>query len=116
MSKLDSLRSRYLKDPIPVRLGGLAANLSRVASFSKNDSHHKVVSTILQESKWFIEWTAAELKIEDISELVELQIQMAIWEKQSHNKWSDHNWRSELADQSKQWSHSILKMSGLLSS
>ena len=37
MSKLDGLRSRYLKDPIPVRLGGLAANLSRVASFSKND-------------------------------------------------------------------------------
>lgn len=115
MSKLDKLRSRYLNDPIPVRLGGLAANLARVASFSENDDHHKVVLTTLQESKWFIEWTAPELNAENIAELVKLQIQMAIWEIQSQNRWNNHNWRSELFDQSKQWSQRILQMSGLLS-
>ena len=72
MSKLEKLRLRYLNDPIPVRLGGLAANLARVASFSKNDDHHKVVTTTLQESKWFIEWTAIELNSEDVAELVKL--------------------------------------------
>lgn len=116
MKKLDKLRSRYLKDPIPVRLGGLAANLSRVSSFSKNEDHQKVVSTILEESKWFIEWTAADLRTEEIAELVKLQIQMAIWDRQSYNKWRDDNWRSELVAKSKRWSQSILQMSGLLSS
>lgn len=116
MSKLEELRLRYLNDPISVRLGGIAANLARIASFSKNDAHYKVVMTILQESKWFIEWTAAELNTEDIAELVKLQLQMAIWEIQSHNKWNDHYWRSALSNQSQQWSHNILKMSGLLNS
>ncbi len=34
MTKLESLRLRYVRDPVPVRLGGLAANLARIASFS----------------------------------------------------------------------------------
>lgn len=116
MRKNDKLRSRYLKDPIPVRLGGLAANLARVASFCKNDAHHKVVSATLQESKWFIEWTAAELNTENSAELVKLQIQIAVWELQSQTKWQNHLWRSELTDKSKQWSFRILQMSGLLNS
>ena len=116
MNKLDKIRSRYLNDPIPVRLGGLAANLARVASFSKNDGHHQVVLNTLLESKWFIEWTATELNPEIAEKLVELQIQLAIWEIRSHHKWNDHNWRAELADQSQQWSQRILNMSGLLNS
>jgi len=113
MTKLERLRSRYLNDPIPVRLGGLAANLARVASFSKHDSHCEAVSAILQESKWFIEWFAPEQEKVNIAELVQLQIQMAIWQIQSNKKWKDNNWRSELAAQSEQWSRHILHMSGL---
>lgn len=30
MTKLEKLRSRYIQDPVPVRLGGLAANLARL--------------------------------------------------------------------------------------
>lgn len=114
MSKLDKLRSRYLNDHISVRLGGLAANLARVASFSNHDAHHAVVSATLQESKWFIEWTAAELDAQEIAELVRLQVQMAIWQIQSQKKWNDDSWRSELVSQSHQWSQRILQMSGLL--
>ena len=104
MNKLDKLRTRYLKDSIPIRLGGLAANLARVASFSKNDDHQNVVESTLQESKWFIEWTAFELSTEIIAELVQLQILMAKWEIQSHKKWNDRSWRAELAEQSMDWS------------
>jgi len=114
MNNLEKRRRRYLSDSIPVRLGGLAANLARVASFSKNDEHQMVVNTTLQESKWFIEWTAGELNTEDIAELVQLQIQMAKWEIQSHKQWNDQNWRTELANQSTDWSKRLLEMSGLL--
>ena len=116
MTKLNKLRSRYLKDPLPVRLGGLAANLARVASFSKHDGHLDVVSATLQESKWFIEWTAAELAIQETAELVRLQIQLALWQLQSHKKWHDESWRLELVAKSKEWSQRVLEMSGLLSS
>ncbi|MDZ7342922.1 MAG: hypothetical protein ONA90_00240, partial [candidate division KSB1 bacterium] len=72
MTKLDRLRERYLQDSIPVRLGGLAANLARVQSFSKHPAHREVVYSILQESKWFIEWTATALDIQEAAELVKL--------------------------------------------
>lgn len=114
MSKLDKIRERYLFDPIPVQLGGLAANLARVASFTKNDEHHELVLTVLQESKWFIEWTAAKMNVEDTAVLVQLQIQLAKWEIQSHKKWHDKKWRTDLTYNSQQWSLRVLEMSGLL--
>jgi hypothetical protein len=116
MTKRETLRLRYLRDSMPVRLGGLAANLARVASFSKHDGHMNAVSASLQESKWFIEWIAPEMEKEKAAELVKLQIQMATRQLQSETKWNDSSWRSELAIQSRQWSERILKMSGLLTS
>jgi hypothetical protein len=47
MSNLEQRRSRYLQDNLPIRLGGLAANLSRIASFSKHDGVGDVVLSIL---------------------------------------------------------------------
>ena len=64
MKNLAKRRSRYLQDSTSVRLGGLAANLGRVASFSNHADHKEVVNSILQESKWFIEWMAGELEID----------------------------------------------------
>ena len=101
MIKLDKRRSRYLQDPIVTRLGGLAANLGRIASFSKHEAHQEVVSSILQESKWFIEWTAAELDIQRSAELIRLQVQLALWHLQSQAKWHDDRWRLALSTGSK---------------
>ncbi len=116
MSKLEKIRSRYLQDSVATRLGGLAANLARVASFSKNEGNREAVLATLQESKWFIEWTAGELNFQEAAELINLQIQIALWQLQSHKEWNDNSWRSELLTQSQQWSQRILQMSGLLSS
>jgi hypothetical protein len=114
MTKLEKLRSRYIQDPVPTRLGGLAANLARVASFSKHAGHQEVVSSILQESKWFIEWTAVELNIQQTAELVTLQVQMALWSLQAPDQWQDESWRLALASESERWSQRVLDMSGLL--
>lgn len=114
MKGLQQLRDRYMQDPIPVRLGGLAANLSRVASFSKHAGHREAVSEMLEESKWFIEWTASELEIERAAELVRLQVQLALWQLQSQTEWDNENWRNGLAVDSRQLSERLLEMSGLL--
>jgi hypothetical protein len=114
MNQLGSLRSRYLRDPIPTRLGGLAANLARVASFSRHDGHRSAVSAAIRESKWFIEWTAAELPIEETVELVRLQSQLARWEVQSKDNWDTEAWREDLMKESRRWSERLIGMSGLL--
>lgn len=116
MSKLDKLRTRYSHDSIAVRLGGLAANLVRVASFSKKEENREAVLATMQESKWFIEWTAGELDFQDAAELIDLQLQIALWQLHATEKWNDNTWRSELIELSQQWSQRILQMSGLLSS
>ena len=114
MKNLESTRSRYLRDATSTRLGGLAANLARVASFSQNDDHRQAVSATMHESRWFIEWTAAELSFEDTAELVGLQLQLARWEIQSKDKWGNERWRQDLMNESRRWSERLLGMSGLL--
>ncbi len=114
MSQLECLRSRFLRDPIPTRLGGLAANLARVASFSRHDGHQLAVSATMRESKWFIEWTAAELSPEETAQLVRLQSQLARWEIQSKDNWGNESWRQDLMNESKRWSERLIGMSGLL--
>jgi hypothetical protein len=113
MINLENLRRRYIKDSIPVRLAGLAANLLRIANFSKNANHREVVSSIVNESKWFIEWTAAELEVERAAELVGLQLLLASWDFQSHDRWQFEEWRSSLSAQARVWSERILQMSGV---
>ncbi|MFQ5633688.1 MAG: hypothetical protein ACE5I1_33400 [bacterium] len=114
MRGLEKLHARYMQDPIPVRLGGLAANLSRVASFSKHAEHKGAVSEMMQESKWFIEWTAAELEIERAAELVRLQVRLAAWQVQAQTEWDNESWGNRLITDSRQWSERLLETSGLL--
>ena len=114
MKNREERRARYLRDSTPVRLGGLAANLGRIASFSKYADHQDVVASILQESKWFIEWSAADLDIQQGAELVKLQVQLALWQLQSQKDWANETWRTDFAADAKQWSERLLEMSGLL--
>jgi hypothetical protein len=109
-----AIRERYLRDDLPVRLGGLAANLSRIKSFASQDANHEVVESILDESKYFIEWTAAEVEIDTAAELVELQIQLACWQRRWASIWADSVQRNRVAEQSSAWSKRILDLSGLL--
>ncbi len=54
MIDLDHIRNRYRQDPLPFRLGGLAADLARVASFSHNPAHLTAVSSLLWEAAHFV--------------------------------------------------------------
>lgn len=62
MKDWTAVRERYLRDNLSVRLGGLAANLSRINSFAAHDASREAVESMIDESKLFIEWTAAEAK------------------------------------------------------
>jgi len=108
------IRERYLSDDLPIQLGGLAANLSRIKSFVIHDANREVVDSLIEESKFFIEWTATATDLEVAAELVELQIQLARWQRKWSSIWDDPELRREVAEQSNTWSKRLLTLSGLL--
>jgi hypothetical protein len=108
------VRERYLRDELPTRLGGIAANLARVSTFSRNPGNKEAVNRLLDESKFFIEWTAGEATVETAAELVELQVQLARWQRRWDEIWEDAPWRMEVAESARGWSNRVLQASGLL--
>jgi hypothetical protein len=110
------IQERYLRDAIPVRLGGLAANLRRINSFAAQDASRDTVASIIEESKFFIEWTAHDTQIETAGELVEIQVQLARWLYAWLQIWPDLTRRQQVAEQSLAWSERVLTLSGLLKS
>ena len=114
MIDLSAKRTRYLKDSVQIRLGGIAANLSRVNTFSNNSKHSVVVSNLLNESRYFIEWTTKEADLETQIKLVEIQLQMSLWIQKWDDVWNNQSTRTQMAEESKKWSDQILKISGFM--
>src|SRR2546427_10574538 len=79
MKDFASVKARYLRDPIPVRLGGLAADLARIGSASANAANGEAVHVLLEETRRFIEWTAAELNVDVAGEVVDLNCRWHFW-------------------------------------
>lgn len=116
MINLEAIRTRYLQQDKARRLGGVAANLARVASFVDNPNNFKAVETIIEESKFLIEWIAPDLPLDVQTNLIELQIQLSLW----HLKFPEISQNPEslknLIDQASVWSKKILKLSGFVES
>ncbi|MFQ5906916.1 MAG: hypothetical protein ACE5JA_10160, partial [bacterium] len=115
MKNETTIRKRYMLDKLPVRLGGLAANLARIKSFSDHPEHKDLVESLLEESKFFIEWTAPDTELTIQTELVNLQLQLALWQLRWKSIWVDPVQRARVAKQADEWSGRVLEMSGLLS-
>ncbi len=114
MTDCSKLRERFLRDSLPVRLGGLAANLARARSFSSNPMHGAVVAQLLEESAWFIEWAAPEAPLETQLILVDCQRQLARWRLSWADIWADPKRRVDVAERAGAWSQKLLNLSGLV--
>lgn len=110
---LDKKQERFQGENISIRLGHIASNLARIKSFSFI-AHKEAVSSVIDETKWFIEWTAAEIEPVYAEELVNIQVQLAMWELSWDDIWSDEKIRTEVAQQAGVWSERVLDLSGLL--
>jgi hypothetical protein len=108
------IKARYLRDTLPIRLGGIAANLARAHSFTRNPLNEQAVEGLLEESKYLIEWTAPDAEVDAASRLVELQIQLALWQRDWKSIWGNPAQRQAVADRCQAWSDQVLEMSGLL--
>jgi hypothetical protein len=116
--QLGAIRERYLRDGLPTRLGGLAANLARIVSFTNQPNetgkYSAAVGHLLHESEWFIEWNGPDAPLETQAELVQLQIQLAVWHLAWTQRRMDESQRREMIAQARVWSDRVLELSGLL--
>lgn len=117
MNNIARIKERYLRDDLPRRLGGLAADLARIASSARHPAGRESVAAMLEESQYFIEWTAgdlAETDIEAAAELVDIQVMLALWRRAWADASQNPHQRSLLSLQAKKWSDQVLDYSGLL--
>lgn len=111
-----TIHMRFLKQPLSIRLGGLAADLARVSSFAKIPDA-LATNTMIEEGRAFIEWSAPDLlpnRVDDAARLVDIQRELTHWYWIWHEAQHDPAERAKLAQQAQAWSDEILEMSGLL--
>ncbi len=104
-----AIRDRYLQDPLPIRLGGLAADLARIASWADNPKNHRAVASLLEEGKYFCEWAAPDAPFEIQEVLAEVQLQLACW----HRRWLSGEPDPRMPEEAQRWSDRLLELSGL---
>ena len=114
MKDWQALQTRYLRDRYPTRMGNLASNLSRIKTQIQKLISPNSIEYLLQESKYFVEWTGKETDIDTAAELVELQLQLARWQLRWHEIWESPQEREQVADRCRAWSERVLQLSGLL--
>jgi len=110
----EKLKKRFLQDPLPLRLGALSATLARISSSARNSNNPEVVTDLLDEAKYLIEWTAAEAEIETAAELVRMKRLITLWLSAWHESSQNSKQRILLSVQAKDWSDRAIDFSGLL--
>jgi hypothetical protein len=109
----EQLRERFLRDPLPRRLGGLAATLGRISSSARNSTDPNIVFNLLDEAKHLIEWTAADTEPETAAELVQMQTMISLWQRAWDEASQYPKQRILLSVQAKEWSDKAVDFSGL---
>ncbi len=109
----EKLRQRFLRDPLPRRLGGLAATFGRISSSARKSSEPAIVVDLLDEARRMIEWTAGEAEPEAAAELVRIQTLLTVWQKAWETASQNPQQRLLLSLQAKHWSDKAVDFSGL---
>ena len=105
---------RFMRDALPIRLGGLSASLARISSSARHETGANAVALMVDECRWLIEWTAAEAEPEVASELVDIQRMLTLWRRAWPEAQSNVSQRTLLSVQAKKWADQVLAYSGLL--
>ena len=113
MEQLEEIKNRFLQEDPKMRLGHLAADLLRIATFIETGSSSQV-KPIIYESKFMAEWAAGEADIEVKGLLSEMQSFLALREHQWPAWCHDSVSCTKTSVTARLWSNKLLKRSGLL--
>jgi len=108
------VKERFLRDPVPRRLGALAADLARIGSIASGPSISHAVASLMEEARRFVEWTAAETDIDAAAELVDIQLGLTLWLGAWPEARNHASLRAALGHSALCWSDRVLALSGLV--
>ena len=103
------IKERYLQEPVNRRIGHLASNLARISTFLENSKNEEAIKDILEESKFFIEWTARDAPYEVQVMFSEIQPMLALWQRQFLQQKEAANGMEMLGKKTKNWSVYLVK-------
>ncbi|MFZ5912481.1 MAG: hypothetical protein ACOYYU_20950 [Chloroflexota bacterium] len=115
MKNKEKLRERFLRDPLPRRLGGLAATLGRISSSARNSTDPDEIVNLLEEAGHFIEWIVPETAPAIAAELKQMNIIIGMWKKSWVRARNIPQQRTLLAVQTKNWETMVRKFAGMIS-
>ena len=78
MKNLERIRARFMCDPIPVRLAELAADLARISSSARRLTWAAQGIDMIEEGRYYIDWTAGDIPVEQAAELVDIQVMLTV--------------------------------------
>ena len=84
--------------------------MARIASSSSDPADWETVQTMLEETKFFIEWIAPEAPLNVKAFLVELQIQLALWHLVWPQVYTNPQKREKLSQLSRTWCQNVLML------
>lgn len=114
IANYEQRREKYLRQPMPRRLGNLASNLNRIATYSNGSFSKDNIYELIRESQYFGEWTAENASLELTQQIVEMQRQLARWKLHWNAIWENESRKTQMQKQAKLWSDKMIEHSGLL--
>lgn len=114
MTPSAAIRNRFLQDSPPRRIGNIAANLARMASFSSDEEHSDLVRGLAEESAFFIEWAAPNAEFAVQVELLSLQRLLVRWTRSWTSLWNHIDQRQAMRESAEHWAQHLLEMAGLV--
>src|SRR5262245_60012474 len=107
---------KFRQQTLPRQLGALAANLARISSCARWKEPADIVVPMMAESILLIEWIAPYTVPEIATELIDLQLMLALWRGSWPHVQGNNTQRTLLSFQAKKWSDQVIDYSGLLNS
>ena len=114
MTNTEEIKKRYLQDTLAVRMGNLASNLLHIRTLSRMRKDKLAFVNLIEESQFFIEWTALEYEISITAELIDIQRLLAKWKLKVDAIWDDPVTLNAVGDEAKEISNYLVIKSGLL--
>ncbi|MBE9038861.1 hypothetical protein [aff. Roholtiella sp. LEGE 12411] len=104
----------FMQDDVPTRLHRLAAHLSQIQSLWTEASSADLLLALVDESRYFIEWTVPEMvEADDIDracELADLVRLLTRWLFHWEDMWTDAQQKQSAAFQTQDWLRRVLEI------
>jgi hypothetical protein len=113
MIPLHERQAKFMRHPLERKLGNLAVNFNRIATYSQQDQARDEVLFFVRESKYLADWTALEAELNLQEQLLEMQRVLAKWSNHWQSIWNDQSQKTQLQTQARAWSERLLVIAGL---